>query len=103
MLDIGISHLVGLSAIIFAIGVIGVFFNMDNLIKMIMSIELMLLAVCINFVGFAVYHNDLHGQIFTIFILTVAAAETAVGLSILIMYFRLRESISAINANKMKG
>lgn len=103
MFDIGISHLLGLSGIIFSIGVIGVFCNMHNLITMIMSIELLLLAVCINFVSFSVYHNDISGQVFTIFILTVAAAETAVGLAVLIMYFRSRDSISAEEAVEMRG
>ena len=92
-----------LSSIIFSIGLLGIFINRKNIITILMSIELMLLAVNINFVGFFFYLNDLSGQIFSLFILVVAAAEAAVGLAILTIFFKRSGSISVEEINKMKG
>ena len=92
-----------LSSIIFSIGLLGIFINRKNIITILMSIELMLLAVNINFVGFSNYLNDLSGQIFALFILVVAAAEAAVGLAILTIFFKRSGSISVDEINKMKG
>lgn len=98
-----ISFYLSLSTIIFSIGLVGIFINRKNIITILMSIELMLLAVNINFIGFSFHLNDLSGQIFALFILVVAAAEAAVGLAILTIYFRKNGSISIDNLNKMKG
>ncbi len=103
MLEIGLIHYLTLGAILFVIGVCGIFLNRKNVITILMSIELMLLAVNVNFVAFSAYLNDLTGQIFTLFILTVAAAEAAIGLAILVIYFRNRGSIDVDNINQMKG
>ena len=92
-----------LSSIIFSIGLLGIFINRKNIITILMSIELMLLAVNINFVGFSSHLNDLSGQIFSLFILVVAAAEAAVGLAILTIFFKRSGSISVEEINKMKG
>ena len=100
---IPIYHFIILSAIIFVIGVCGIFLNRKNIIVFLMSIELMLLAVNINFVSFSSYLNNLVGQIFAIFILTVAAAEIAVGLAILIIYFRQKGNIAVEKMDVMKG
>jgi NADH-quinone oxidoreductase subunit K len=91
------------AAIIFTIGVCGIFLNRKNVIIILMSVELILLAVNINFVAFSAHLSDLVGQIFTIFILTVAAAEAAIGLAILVVYYRNRGSISVTDINIMKG
>lgn len=102
-MEVGLIHYLILAAIIFTIGVSGIFLNRKNVIVILMSIELMLLAVNINFVAFSAHLHDLAGQVFTIFILTVAAAEAAIGLAILVVYFRNRGSISVTDINIMKG
>jgi NADH-quinone oxidoreductase subunit K len=102
-MEVTLTHYLVLAAIIFTIGVSGIFLNRKNVIVILMSIELMLLAVNINFIAFSSYLGDLTGQIFTIFILTVAAAEAAIGLAILVVYFRNRGSISVTDINIMKG
>ena len=88
MIDIGLGHYLTLGAVIFSIGVIGIFLNRKNIIVILMSIELILLAVNVNLVAFSIYLGDLAGQVFTLFILTVAAAEAAIGLAIIVVYFR---------------
>ena len=88
MFEIGLGHYLTLAAIIFSIGLAGVFLNRKNIIVILMSIELILLAVNINLVSFSIFINDLKGQIFTLFILTVAAAEAAIGLAIIVVYYR---------------
>ncbi len=103
MLEIGLSHYLSLAAILFALGIFGVFLNRKNVIIILMSIELMLLAVNINLVAFSTNLNDLLGQIFAMFVLTVAAAEAAVGLAILVVYFRNRGSIAVDDINLMNG
>ncbi|MBP7340088.1 NADH-quinone oxidoreductase subunit NuoK [Niveispirillum sp.] len=101
--SIGLAHYLTLSAILFTIGVFGIFLNRKNVIIILMSVEMILLAVNINLVSFSVYLNDLVGQIFTMFILTVAAAEAAIGLAILVVYFRNRGTIAVEDINMMKG
>ncbi|AUN28954.1 NADH-quinone oxidoreductase subunit NuoK [Niveispirillum cyanobacteriorum] len=101
--SIGLAHYLTLSAILFTIGVFGIFLNRKNVIVILMSVEMILLAVNINLVAFSVYLNDLVGQIFTMFILTVAAAEAAIGLAILVVYFRNRGTIAVEDINMMKG
>jgi NADH-quinone oxidoreductase subunit K len=103
MFEIGLSHYLSVAGILFAIGVFGIFINRKNVIVILMSIELMLLAVNINLVAFSTHLNDLVGQVFAIFVLTVAAAEAAVGLAILVVYFRNRGSIAVEDINMMKG
>ena len=103
MLSIGLGHYLTLAAIIFTIGVVGIFLNRKNVIIMLMSIELILASVNINFVVFSSYLGDLVGQVFAMFILTVAAAEAAIGLAILVCFYRLRNSIFIEDANTMKG
>ncbi len=103
MLEIGLVHYLTVAAILFTLGVFGIFLNRKNVIIILMSIELMLLAVNINLVAFSVHLNDLVGQIFALFVLTVAAAEAAIGLAILVVYFRNRGSISVEDVNMMKG
>ncbi len=98
-----LGHFLSLGAILFALSVVGIFLNRRNIIVLLMSIELMLLAVNTNFVAFSYYLQDLHGQIFVFFILTVAAAEAAIGLAILILLFRNRSSIGADELNTLKG
>ena len=100
---IPLGHQIILSVIIFVIGVCGIFLNKRNILVFLMSIELMLVSVNINFVAFSVYLNDIVGQIFVLFILTVAAAEIAIGLAILIVYFRQKESIDVEKIDIMKG
>lgn len=100
---IGMEHYLILAAILFTIGVFGIFLNRKNVIVILMSIELMLLAVNINFVTFSSYLNDLTGQIFVMFILTVAAAEAAVGLAILVVFFRNKGSIAVEDISDLKG
>ncbi|PHR90950.1 MAG: NADH-quinone oxidoreductase subunit NuoK [Robiginitomaculum sp.] len=102
-MSIGLSHYLIVAAILFTIGVFGIFVNRKNVIIIMMSIELILLAVNINFVAFATHAGDLAGQIFALFILTVAAAEAAVGLAILVVYFRNRGDIAVEDINLMKG
>jgi NADH-quinone oxidoreductase subunit K len=103
MLEIGLSHYLTLAALLFTIGVFGMFLNRKNVIIILMSIELMLLAVNINFVAFSAFLNDLAGQVFTMFILTVAAAEAAIGLAILVVFFRNKGSIAVDDISGMKG
>ncbi|MCH2549439.1 MAG: NADH-quinone oxidoreductase subunit NuoK [Alphaproteobacteria bacterium] len=103
MLDIGLSHYLIVAAILFTLGVFGIFLNRKNVIIILMSIELMLLSVNINLVSFSAFLNDLVGQVFAMFVLTVAAAEAAIGLAILVIYFRNRGSISVEDVNMMKG
>jgi NADH-quinone oxidoreductase subunit K len=98
-----LGHFLTLGAMLFAIAVIGIFLNRRNLIVLLMAIELMLLAVNLNFVAFSHYLGDMHGQVFVFFILTVAAAESAIGLAILVLLFRNRSSISAEELNTLKG
>ncbi len=100
---IGIFHYLTLSSLLFVFGICGIFLNRKNIITILMSIELMLLAVNINFVAFSVYLGDLAGQIFAIFVLTVAAAEAAIGLAILVVFYRNRGSIAVEDINAMKG
>ena len=100
---IGLSHYLIVAAILFTIGVLGIFLNRKNVIIILMCIELILLAVNINFVAFATHMGDLGGQVFAMFILTVAAAEAAVGLAILVVYFRNRGDIAVEDVNLMKG
>ncbi len=101
--SIGVMHYLMLSAAVFTLGVVGVFLNRKNIITILMSIELMLLAVNINFVTFSSHLGDLVGQVFTLFILTVAAAEAAIGLAILVIFYRNRGSIDVEAVNQMKG
>ena len=103
MLSIGLGHDLTLAAIIFTIGVVGIFLNRKNVIVILMSIELILLAVNINLVSFSIFINDLSGQIFTLFILTVAAAEAAIGLAIIVVYFRNLGTIRVEEIDKLKG
>ena len=103
MTEIGLGHYLTFSAIIFSIGVIGIFLNRKNIIVILMNIELLLLGVNINLVSFSIFLNDLSGQIFTLFILTVAAAEAAIGLAIIVVYYRNRGSIRVEEINRMKG
>ena len=103
MIEIGLGHYLVLSSIIFAIGIAGIFINRKNAVVILMSIELILLAVNINLVSFSIYLQDLTGQIFTMFILTVAAAEAAIGLAIIVVYFRNTGSIQVEDINSMKG
>lgn len=98
-----LGHFLSLGAMLFALSVVGIFLNRRNLIVLLMAIELMLLAVNTNFVAFSYYLNDLHGQIFVFFILTVAAAESAIGLAILVLLFRNRSNISVDELNSLKG
>ena len=100
---IPLTHYLTLAAILFTIGVFGIFLNRKNVIIILMSIELILLAVNINFVAFSVFMGDLAGQIFAMFILTVAAAEASIGLAIVVVYFRNRGSIEVDDINLMKG
>ena len=103
MLSIGLGHYLTLAAIIFTIGVVGIFLNRQNVIVILMSIELILLAVNINLVAFSIFINDLSGQIFTLFILTVAAAEAAIGLAIIVVYFRNSDTIRVEEIKNLKG
>ena len=100
---IGLWNYLIVGALIFVIGVMGIFLNRKNVIVILMSIELILLAVNINFVAFSSYLHDLVGQVFALFILTVAAAEAAIGLAILVVYFRNRGTIAVEDVNLMKG
>ena len=100
---IGLAHYLAVAAMLFTIGVFGIFVNRKNVIIILMSIELILLAVNINFVAFSTHLNDVAGQIMAMFILTVAAAEAAVGLAILVTFFRNRRDIAVDDASMMKG
>jgi NADH-quinone oxidoreductase subunit K len=103
MMPITLNHFLAVAAILFVIGVFGIFLNRKNVIVILMSIELLLLAVNINFIAFGARLGDLTGQIFTLFVLTVAAAEAAIGLAILVVYFRNRGTIAVDDINQMKG
>ena len=103
MIEIGLGHYLTLGAIIFFLGVMGIFLNRKNVIVILMSIELILLAVNINLVAFSIFINDLSGQIFTLFILTVAAAEAAIGLAIIVVYFRNSDTIRVEEIKNLKG
>ena len=98
-----LSHYLTVAAILFTLGIFGIFLNRKNVIIILMSLELMLLAVNINLVAFSAYLGDLVGQIFAMFVLTVAAAEAAIGLAILVVYFRNRGSIEVVDINLMRG
>ena len=101
-MNVTLGHYLTLGAILFSLSVIGIFLNRKNLIVLLMAIELMLLAVNMNFVAFSHYLGDIHGQIFVFFILTVAAAESAIGLAILVLLFRNRASVQADELNALK-
>jgi len=100
---VGLGHYLTVAAILFTLGVFGIFLNRKNVIIMLMSIELMLLSVNINFVAFSYFLSDLVGQVFALFVLTVAAAESAIGLAIIVVFFRNRGSIAVDDVNMMKG
>ena len=103
MNEISLTHYLTLAAIIFTIGVVGIFLNRKNIIVILMSIELILLSVNINLVSFSIFLNDLSGQIFTFFILTVAAAEAAIGLAIIVVYYRNAGTIHVEEIDSLKG
>ena len=102
-MTVGLSHYLILGALLFSISVIGIFLNRKNVIILLMAIELMLLAVNLNFIAFSYYLNDIAGQVFVFFILTVAAAESAIGLAILVVLFRSRRTIDVDKLDTMKG
>lgn len=102
-LEIGLGHYLTVAAILFTLGVFGIFLNRKNVIVILMSVELILLAVNLNLVAFSAHLNDLQGQVFALMILTVAAAEAAIGLAILVIFYRNRGSIAVEDANTMKG
>ena len=103
MIEVALGHYLTLAAIIFVIGIVGIFLNRKNVIIILMSIELILLAVNINLVSFSIYLQNLVGQIFTMFILTVAAAEAAVGLAIIVLYYKNKGSINVEQISSLKG
>ena len=103
MIDIGLGHYLTLGAIIFSLGVIGIFLNRKNIIVILMSVELILLAVNINLISFSIFSGDIVGQIFTMLILTIAAAEAAIGLAIIVIFYRNRGSIRVEDIHEMKG
>ena len=103
MIEIGLGHYLTLGAVIFSIGIIGIFLNRKNIIVILMSIELILLAVNINLVSFSIFLGDLTGQVFTLFILTVAAAEAAIGLAIIVVYYRNSGTIRVEEIDELKG
>ena len=103
MIEIGLGHYLTLAAIIFTLGIIGIFLNRKNVIIILMSIELILLAVNINLLSFSIYLQNLVGQVFTMFILTVAAAEAAVGLAIIVIYYKNKGSINVEQISSLKG
>ena len=100
---IGLGHYLTVGAILFVLGVFGIFLNRKNVIVILMAIELILLSVNINFVAFSAFRQDMVGQVFAMFVLTVAAAEAAIGLAILVIYFRNRGTIAVDDINQMKG
>ena len=102
-MSIGLGHYLSVGAILFTLGIFGIFLNRKNVIIILMSIELILLSVNINLVAFSSYLGNLTGQVFALFVLTVAAAEAAIGLAILVVYFRNRGSIAVETVNLMKG
>ena len=103
MIEIGLGHYLSLAAIIFVLGIVGIFLNRKNVIIILMSIELILLSVNINLVSFSIYLQNLVGQVFTMFILTVAAAEAAIGLAIIVIYYKNKGSISVQQISSLKG
>jgi NADH-quinone oxidoreductase subunit K len=103
MLQIGLAHYLTVAAILFTLGIFGIFLNRKNVIVILMSVELMLLAVNLNLVAFSAHLHDLTGQVFALMVLTVAAAEAAIGLAILVVYFRNRGTIEVEDINLMKG
>ena len=103
MIEIGLGHYLTLAAIIFTIGIVGIFLNRKNVIIILMSIELILLAVNINLVSFSIYLQNLVGLVFTMFILTVAAAEASVGLAIIVIYYKNKGSINVEQIDSLKG
>jgi NADH-quinone oxidoreductase subunit K len=103
MLEVGLPHYLTVAAILFTLGIFGIFLNRKNVIVILMSVELMLLAVNINLVAFSAFLNDLTGQIFALFVLTVAAAEAAIGLAIVVVYYRNKGSIAVDDIHTMKG
>lgn len=103
MLTIGLGHYLTVAAVLFTLGLFGIFLNRKNVIVILMSVELMLLSVNINLVAFSTHMGDLVGQIFAMFVLTVAAAEAAIGLAILVVYYRNRASIAVEDINMMRG
>ena len=103
MIEIGLGHYLTLSAIIFTLGIIGIFLNRKNVIIILMSIELILLAVNINLVSFSIFLQNIVGQVFAIFILTVAAAETAIGLAIIVIYYKNKGSINVDEISSLRG
>ena len=103
MIDISLGHYLFLGAVIFTIGIIGIFLNRKNVIVLLMSIELILISANINLVAFSVYLQDIVGQVFTMFVLTVAAGEAAIGLAILVVFFRNKGSIHVDDINTLKG
>ncbi|NCO16926.1 MAG: NADH-quinone oxidoreductase subunit NuoK [Alphaproteobacteria bacterium] len=102
-MEIGLGHYLAVAAMLFVIGIFGIFANRKNVVVILMSVELMLLAVNINFVAFSSHLGDLVGQVFTLFVLTVAAAEAAIGLAIIVCFFRNRGTIDVEDVNMMKG
>ena len=103
MINIELGHYLTLGGVIFLLGIVGIFLNRKNVIVILMSVELILLSVNINLVAFSTYSNEIAGQIFTFFILTVAAAEAAIGLAIIVSYYRTKGSIRVQDINEMKG
>ncbi len=103
MFEIGLSHYLSVAAVLFTLGIFGIFLNRKNVIIILMSVELILLAVNINLVAFSVFLQDLTGQVFAMLVLTVAAAEAAIGLAIIVVYFRNRGTIAVEDINLMKG
>ena len=103
MLEIGLGHYLTVAAILFTLGIVGIFINRKNVIVILMSVELMLLAVNINLVAFSSFLNDLAGQIFAMFVLTVAAAEVVVGLAIILTIFRTRQDMDVDHIDVLKG
>ena len=103
MIEISLGHYLTLSAIIFTLGIVGIFLNRKNVIIILMSIELILLAVNINLVSFSIFLQNITGQVFAIFILTVAAAKTAIGLAIIVIYYKNKGSINVAQISSLKG
>ena len=103
MLEIGIGHYLSLAAVLFTLGIFGIFLNRKNVIIILMSVELILLAVNINLVAFSAFLGDMAGQIFAMLVLTVAAAEAAIGLAVIVVYYRNRGTIAVEDINLMKG
>ena len=103
MIEIGLGHYLTLSAIIFCIGIVGIFLNRRNVIIILMSIELILLAVNINLISFSIFSGDILGQVFTMLILSIAAAEAAIGLAIIVVFYRNKGSIRVEDIHQMKG